>query len=100
MVAEGKACPGLLSCVPARSALARSTRSRGAAHEREGGGGAVAQAIERVARRRGCTTIRLEVHQTNHAAIARYRKQGYQEFRRHRRILRRRGDALRFHKNL
>jgi ribosomal protein S18 acetylase RimI-like enzyme len=53
-----------------------------------------------VARRRGCTTVRLEVHETNHAAIARYRKQGYQEFGRHRRYYDDGGDALRFHKNL
>jgi len=58
------------------------------------------KAVERVARQRGCTTIRLEVHETNHAAIARYRKQGYQEFGRHRRYYDDGGDALRFHKNL
>jgi len=58
------------------------------------------KAVERVARRRGCTTVRLEVHETNHAAIARYRKQGYQEFGRHRRYYDDGGDALRFHKNL
>src|SRR5262247_1620627 len=58
------------------------------------------KAVERAARRRGCTTIRLEVHETNHAAIARYRKQGYQEFGRHRRYYDDGGDALRFHKNL
>jgi len=58
------------------------------------------KAAERVARRRGCDTIRLEVHETNHAAIARYRKQGYQEFGRHRRYYDDGGDALRFHKKL
>jgi ribosomal protein S18 acetylase RimI-like enzyme len=58
------------------------------------------KAVERVARRRGCTTIRLEVHETNHAAITRYRKQGYQEFGRHRRYYDDGGDALRFHKIL
>jgi len=58
------------------------------------------KAVERVARRRGCDSIRLEVHETNHAAIARYRKQGYQEFGRHRRYYDDGGDALRFHKNL
>lgn len=57
-------------------------------------------AAERIARRRGCGTIRLEVHQTNHAAIARYRKQGYQEFGRHRRYYEDGGDALRFQKQL
>jgi [ribosomal protein S18]-alanine N-acetyltransferase len=58
------------------------------------------KAVERVARRRGCDSIRLEVHETNHAAIARYRKQGYEEFGRHRRYYDDGGDALRFHKNL
>jgi [ribosomal protein S18]-alanine N-acetyltransferase len=58
------------------------------------------KAVELVARRRGCTTVRLEVHETNHAAIARYRKQGYEEFGRHSRYYDDGGDALRFHKNL
>ena len=39
-------------------------------------------------------TMRLEVHNTNHAAVARYRKSGYREFGRHRALLRgRRGCA-------
>jgi len=58
------------------------------------------KAAERAARRRGCGTIRLEVHETNHAAIARYRKQGYEEFGRHRGYYDDGGDALRFHKKL
>ena len=55
-------------------------------------------AAERAARRRGCDTMRLEVHETNRAAIARYHKQGYEEFGRHRRYYDDGGDALRFHK--
>jgi [ribosomal protein S18]-alanine N-acetyltransferase len=35
---------------------------------------------ETIARRRGCVAMRLEVHVKNHVAIARYRKEGYQEF--------------------
>jgi len=58
------------------------------------------KAAERAARRRGCNAIRLEVHVRNHAAIARYRKQGYQEFGRHRRYYDDGGDALRFQKML
>jgi ribosomal-protein-alanine N-acetyltransferase len=58
------------------------------------------KAAERTVRRRGCNSIRLEVHEANHAAIARYRKQGYGEFGRHRRYYDDGGDALRFHKNL
>jgi ribosomal protein S18 acetylase RimI-like enzyme len=57
-------------------------------------------AAERAARRRDCRMIRLEVHVKNHVAIARYRKQGYQEFGRHRRYYDDGGDALRFHKSL
>jgi len=57
-------------------------------------------AAEQIARRRGCRTIRLEVHVRNHAAIARYRKQGYREFGRHRRYYDDGGDALRFEKPL
>ena len=37
-------------------------------------------AAEAAALARGCRAIRLEVHVTNHAAIARYRKSGYREF--------------------
>lgn len=58
------------------------------------------KAAERAARRRGCNSIRLEVHVRNHAAIARYRKQGYLEFGRHRRYYDDGGDALRFQKGL
>lgn len=58
------------------------------------------KAAERAARRRGCRTIRLEVHVKNHAAIARYRKQGYEQFSRHRRYYDDGGDALRFQKTL
>jgi ribosomal protein S18 acetylase RimI-like enzyme len=49
---------------------------------------------------RGCRAIRLEVHQANHAAIARYRKSGYQQFARHLRYYEDGGDALRFEKRL
>jgi [ribosomal protein S18]-alanine N-acetyltransferase len=57
-------------------------------------------AVERIARRRGCVIIRLEVHHNNKPAIARYRKQGYEEFGRHRRYYDDGGDALRFQKPL
>jgi ribosomal protein S18 acetylase RimI-like enzyme len=49
---------------------------------------------------RGCRAIRLEVHQTNHAAIARYRKSGYRQFARHASYYEDGGDALRFEKRL
>ena len=46
------------------------------------------EAAEAAALARDCRAIRLEVHDTNHAAIARYRKSGYAEFGRHRALLR------------
>jgi ribosomal protein S18 acetylase RimI-like enzyme len=58
------------------------------------------EAAEAAALARGCHAIRLEVHQTNHAAISRYRKSGYQEFGRHRGYYEDGGDALRFEKGL
>jgi ribosomal protein S18 acetylase RimI-like enzyme len=58
------------------------------------------EAAEAAALARGCRAIRLEVHQTNHAAISRYRKSGYREFGRHRRYYEDGGDALRFEKRL
>jgi [ribosomal protein S18]-alanine N-acetyltransferase len=84
-----------------RSAVARLYSIAVAPHmSGKGVASLLLKAVERAARRRGCTAIRLEVHETNHAAIARYRKQGYQEFGRHRRYYDDGGDALRFHKNL
>jgi ribosomal protein S18 acetylase RimI-like enzyme len=68
------------------------------------GGRGVAQmllaAAERAARDRGCSAMRLEVHETNHAAVARYRKSGYREFGRHAAYYEDGGDALRFDKSL
>jgi ribosomal protein S18 acetylase RimI-like enzyme len=57
-------------------------------------------AAEQAALARGCRAIRLEVHVTNHAAIARYRKSGYREFGRLRKYYQDGGDALRFEKRL
>ena len=107
MVAEGKGLAGTglagtaIVLFRPRSAVARLYSIAVAPHmSGKGVASLLLKAVERVARRRGCTTIRLEVHETNHAAIARYRKQGYQEFGRHRRYYDDGGDALRFHKNL
>jgi ribosomal protein S18 acetylase RimI-like enzyme len=58
------------------------------------------QAAEDAARGRGCTAIRLEVHEANQVALARYRKSGYREFGRHERYYQDGGDALRFEKRL
>ena len=40
------------------------------------------------------------MHETNHAAISRYRKSGYREFGRHAAYYEDGGDALRFEKQL
>jgi ribosomal protein S18 acetylase RimI-like enzyme len=65
-----------------------------------GVGAMLLAAAEAAALARGCRTIRLEVHVTNHAAISRYRKSGYREFSRLRRYYEDGGDALRFEKRL
>jgi ribosomal protein S18 acetylase RimI-like enzyme len=61
---------------------------------------ALLAAAERAAAARRCRCMRLEVHQRNAAAIARYRKSGYQQFGRHQRYYEDGGDALRFEKLL
>jgi ribosomal protein S18 acetylase RimI-like enzyme len=48
----------------------------------------------------GCRAVRLEVHQTNEAAIARYRKSGYRQFARRAAYYEDGGDALLFEKRL
>jgi ribosomal protein S18 acetylase RimI-like enzyme len=65
-----------------------------------GVGAMLLAAAEAAALARGCRAIRLEVHVTNHAAIARYRKSGYREFSRLRKYYEDGGDALRFEKRL
>jgi ribosomal protein S18 acetylase RimI-like enzyme len=58
------------------------------------------EAAEAAVLARDCRIIRLEVHVTNNAAIARYRKSGYREFARLRGYYEDGGDALRFEKRL
>ena len=55
-----------------------------------GVGAMLLAAAEEAALARDCTSIRLEVHETNHAAISRYRKSGYRRVRAALPILRRR----------
>jgi ribosomal protein S18 acetylase RimI-like enzyme len=56
------------------------------------------QEAEAVALDRGCRAVRLEVHETNHAAMARYRKSGYREFAHRNAYYEDGGAALRFEK--
>jgi ribosomal protein S18 acetylase RimI-like enzyme len=84
-----------------RSAVARLYSIAVAPHM--GGRGVASMlllATEQCAAARGCRSVRLEVHQTNHAAISRYRKSGYQQFGRRLRYYEDGGDALRFEKQL
>jgi len=85
----------------ARAAVAR-LYSIAVAPPMSGKGFAVAllAAAERAAAARKCCCMRLEVHQSNAAAISRYRKSGYRQFGRHASYYEDGGDALRFEKPL
>ena len=74
-------------------AVAPAVAGRGVASE-------LLAAIENVARERRCTHIRLEVQVTNHRAIARYKKTGYEVFGRRKGYYEDGGDALRLQKSL
>lgn len=65
-----------------------------------GVGPALIEAAESAAAARGAGRIRLEVHDHNARAIARYRKAGYRQFGRYARYYEDQGDALRFEKAL
>lgn len=69
-------------------------------HEGKGVGSLLIEAAEEAARRRGCTRMRLEVHEANGRAAARYRKSGYTVFGQHRDYYGDHGNALRFEKRL
>jgi ribosomal protein S18 acetylase RimI-like enzyme len=58
------------------------------------------QAVDACVVARGCTAIRLEVHQFNAKAIARYGKSGYRPLGRRRAYYKDGGDALRLEKRL
>ena len=84
-----------------RSSVARLYSIAAAPHMGgRGVGTMLLAAAEQAAVERGCGSIRLEVHETNAAAISRYRKSGYREFGRHARYYEDGGDALRFEKRL
>jgi [ribosomal protein S18]-alanine N-acetyltransferase len=84
-----------------RSSVAR-LYSLGVAPSMSGRGVAVAllKVAESAAVARRCRCMRLEVHEANPAAIARYRKSGYRQFGCHTSYYEDGGDALRFEKPL
>ena len=99
--AAGRLSGYVLVLYPPRSHLARLYSIAVAPHSgRRGIGTRLLDAAERAARRRGRRAMRLEVHEHNGRAIARYEKSGYRLFGRHRRYYDDRGDALRFEKAL
>jgi ribosomal protein S18 acetylase RimI-like enzyme len=99
--ASGKLAGYVLVLYPPRSKLARLYSIAVAPHiGRRGVGPLLLAAAEQAARRRGRRAMRLEVHEHNGRAIARYEKSGYRLFGRHRDYYDDHGDALRFEKAL
>ena len=103
IVAEecGRLAGYALVLFPPRSRLARLYSIAVAPHVgRRGVGPLLLAAAEKAAKRRKRRAMRLEVHEHNTRAIARYEKSGYRFFGRHRAYYDDRGDALRFEKPL
>jgi ribosomal-protein-alanine acetyltransferase len=103
IVAEegGKFAGYVLVLYPARSKAARLYSIAVAPHVGGRGiGPKLLTAAEAAAKRRGRRTMRLEVHEHNTRAIARYEKSGYRLFGRHHEYYDDRGHALRFEKPL
>ncbi len=102
VVGDGKTLAGYaLVHYPPRSSVARLYSIAVAPHlGRRGLGPLLLAAAERAAKRRGRRSMRLEVHERNTRAIARYEKSGYRLFGRYRNYYDDRGDALRFEKPL
>jgi ribosomal protein S18 acetylase RimI-like enzyme len=99
--AEGRLAGYVLVLYPPRSKLARLYSIAVAPHiGRRGVGPLLLAAAEAAARRRGRRMMRLDVHEHNGRAIARYEQSGYRLFGRHRNYYDDRGDALRFEKAL
>ena len=103
IVAEecGRLAGYALVLFPPRSRKARLYSIAVAPHVgRRGVGPLLLAAAETAAKRRKRRAMRLEVHEHNTRAIARYEKSGYRLFGRHRAYYDDRGDALRFEKPL
>jgi [ribosomal protein S18]-alanine N-acetyltransferase len=103
IVAEegGKFAGYVLVLYPPRSKAARLYSIAVAPHiGGRGIGPKLLAAAEETAKRRRRRTMRLEVHERNTRAIARYEKSGYRLFGRHHEYYDDRGHALRFEKPL
>jgi ribosomal protein S18 acetylase RimI-like enzyme len=103
IVAEeaGKFAGYVLVLYPPRSQLARLYSIAVAPHiGGRGIGPKLLAASEAAAKRHGRRTMRLEVHENNKRAIARYEKSGYRLFGRHHDYYDDHGHALRFEKPL
>jgi ribosomal protein S18 acetylase RimI-like enzyme len=103
IVAEegGKIAGYALVLYPPRTHLSRLYSIAVAPHiGRRGVGPLLLSAAEQAARRRGRLAMRLEVHEHNTRAIARYEKSGYRLFGRRRDYYDDHADALRFEKSL
>ena len=103
LVAEerGKIAGYVLVLYPPHSTHARLYSIAVAPHVgRRGIGPLLVAAAAKAAKRRGRQTMRLEVHEHNTRAIARYEKSGYRLFGRRRDYYQDHGDALRFEKPL
>jgi ribosomal protein S18 acetylase RimI-like enzyme len=103
IVAEqaGKFAGYVLVLYPPRSRLARIYSIARAPHiGGRGVGPKLMAAAEAAAVRHGRRTMRLEVHEGNKRAIARYEKSGYRLFGRHHKYYDDHGHALRFEKPL
>ncbi len=97
--AGGKVAGYALVLYPPHSTLARLYSIAVAPHVgRRGIGPLLLAAAEKKAKRRGRHAMRLEVHEHNPRAIARYEKSGYRLFGRRRDYYADHGDALRFEK--
>jgi [ribosomal protein S18]-alanine N-acetyltransferase len=103
IVAEegGKLAGYVLVLYPPRSKAARLYSIARAPHVGgRGVGPKLMAAAEAAGKRHGRRTMRLEVHEENKRAIARYEKSGYRLFGRHHEYYDDRGHALRFEKPL
>ncbi len=98
---SGKLAGYALVFFPPRSTIARLYSIAVAPHVgRRGVGPLLLAAAEKAAKRRKRRAMRLEVHEHNTRAIARYEKSGYRLFGRHCDYYDDHGDALRFEKFL